>query len=366
MRSLVSSLALGLGVIVCAVAPSTSSSAADDSPIGILLAAGDISSGEFPNCDAKDWYRYADKTGDIIKKTVDAAQSAQPPVPVKVLALGDIAYGEGTDEQFKCFADRWNDKDLDKGEDETILPVPGNHEYLSPDHDAAPYFEHFKDNTFVTQKGDHKGYFALNFPRPDGPWRLIGLNADIARNQSKQTRKQAMADQMDWLVKALGQPDTQQPCVLAFWHEPMFSSGQHGHENYSTPKPGAALATDRSMQNALQILYDHGASVVLNGHDHDYEQFAPHDAKGKAAADGFRSFVVGTGGANLTHDDYIKLAPNSEGGPFGMSKGIQGVLKITLYEHRFEWDFLPIDDSKKFPLAMTKADCVARKVPQQP
>jgi len=317
-------------------------SAAAETPIGIILAAGDIST-----CgDDKPWKQYANKTAEIIRTIRSEASSANPAIPVKVLALGDLAYGKGTSSEFDCFAKRWS------GFDRDLLPVPGNHEYMTAD--AAPYFEHFKDNPLVQQNGEHKGYFAISFPAEDGPWLLIGLNADIKGHD-------AMSDQLTWLKNNLSTSANQHPCVLAFWHEPTFSSGRHGHD-YKTEE-GAPLTEVRPMQDALRILYDHGASVVVAGHDHNYEQFARHDADGKPAVNGIRSFVVGTGGSILTQDRYDNLAPNSEGGSYGRTKGKQGVLEIKLFRDRYEWDFLAIDTSFKLPLKTVKDGCAPRKVP---
>jgi len=316
-----------------------------DSPIGILLAAGDIS-----RCGTKKRHSYADKTAAIIRKIVKQYNSVQPAVPVRVLALGDLAYDKGTTQELACFARRWS------GFDDILRPVPGNHEYLSPG--AKPYFEHFKDNPFVhQQKSNGKGYFVENFPRKDGPWRLIGLNSHIQGPA-------AMSEQLKWLDMELGERDSS-PCVLAFWHTPTFTSGRHGHVPYRPTRADLPLTKKRPMQKALRILYRHGASVVLAGHDHNYEQFSRHDAEGNAAKDGIRSFVVGTGGSLLKQDFYTKTAPNSEGlyGNDKLGKGKQGLLKITLFESRYEWDFLSIDDATKLHLKMKKDDCNERKAP---
>ncbi|MCA0050647.1 metallophosphoesterase [Mesorhizobium sp. B283B1A] len=322
--------------------------------IGMLLAAGDISW-----CPGEGWTR-AKATGDIIRDVIKQAK-----VPVRVLALGDLAYRHGEKSQLECFTKNW------AGFDDVLLPIPGNHEYDTKD--AAPFFSHFKDNQFVHQnddpepneghKGenprwDKKGYFSLDFPRQDGPWLIVGLND----NFQEPAYKQDMAAQMKWMDKRLDSSALGgKTCILAFWHAPLFSSGQHGHEGYSHPKAEAPLSHERPMQAIFRALYEHGASVVLSGHDHDYEQFAPHDADGKPAADGIRSFVVGTGGSRLTKDFYKKpFAATSEGGPFGNVKGNQGVLKIDLYEDYYTWEFLQIASNgpkKDIPALPTRQNC---------
>jgi hypothetical protein len=344
-------LAVGLAITLSDI--SSVRAQTDDKLIGILLAAGDISTKDSSSCPNN----RANTVAGLIRKVIEDAN-----VPVRVLALGDLAYEKGTEQDLKCFARRWS------GFEDVLLPVPGNHEYQTTD--AGSYFKHFKNNPFVhqndkkendttDQRWDKKGYFSLPFPGLDGPWRLIGLN-DNFHNDDKY--KKDMEDQFQWLEKTLHDSDVaKEKCVLAFWHEPIFSSGRHGHR-YKKPK-NTPLTNRKPMQKAFRILHSHGASVVLTGHDHNYEQFRRHDANGNAAEDGIRSFVVGTGGSGLTQDHYIHLAPNSEGGPFGMTKGTQGVLKIDLYKSRYEWDFLPVNNAKKPSLQTTKASCTERKKP---
>jgi len=107
------------------------------------------------------------------------------------------------------------------------------------------------------------------------------------------------------------------------WHEPLFSSG---------PIHGGNLAT----QPLWQALYAWGAEIVLSGHNHNYERFAPQRADGTGdAAFGIREFVVGTGGAS--HDGFGTLVPNSE----AQIQGVYGVLKLTLQPGGYSWQFVP-------------------------
>ncbi len=75
---------------------------------------------------------------------------------------------------------------------------------------------------------------------------------------------------------------------------------------------------------------------MLNGHDHDYERFAPQTAAGAAAASGIREFVVGTGGAPLRPFDTI--VDNSE----RRSSAAFGVLRLTLRDGGYDWEFVPV------------------------
>jgi hypothetical protein len=109
-------------------------------------------------------------------------------------------------------------------------------------------------------------------------------------------------------------------CTLAIFHHPRFTSGEHG----DTP----------AMDAFWRPLYAAGVDVIVNGHDHDYERFAPQDPDGQVDGDrGIRQFVVGTGGAPLR--DFTRVAPNSE------LRAIigHGVLAFTLHGDSYEWAF---------------------------
>src|SRR5215475_13199574 len=104
-----------------------------------------------------------------------------------------------------------------------MLPVPGNHDYENKSgNDAGPYFRYFADNILVSTNGAKTGYYAVNFPDPrNGPWRLIGLNAYVGRAGG------GIARQLQWLKEDLRA--NREPCILAFWHPFLLSSGYHGH-----------------------------------------------------------------------------------------------------------------------------------------
>jgi hypothetical protein len=126
--------------------------------------------------------------------------------------------------------------------------------------------------------------------------------------------------QAAWLSADLAAHPT--PCSLVFYHHPRWSSGVQGGLVQRDPFWRATVAA--------------GVEIVLNGHDHDYERFAPMDGDGAGSAVGVREFVVGTGGFNLLPLPTIQ--PNSEvrnGETFG-------VLKLTLYANSYAWQFIPI------------------------
>jgi hypothetical protein len=195
-------------------------------------------------------------------------------------------------------------------------PVPGNHDYFTSSVEdpcdatvsGAGYFGYFG-----AAAGDPaKGYYSYDL----GAWHLIALNAECSHAGGCGRG----SPQEQWLQADLAAHPNQ--CVLAYWHQPRFSSGQHGNDPSYTP--------------FWSDLYAAGADVVVNGHEHDYERFAPQDPNGIAdPARGIREFVAGTGGRN--HDSFLTLAPNTE----VRNASTFGVLTLRLRPDGYDWEFVP-------------------------
>ena len=185
-------------------------------------------------------------------------------------------------------------------------PSPGNHEYETPG--ASGYFTYFG----AAAGEPAKGYYSYDL----GSWHVISLNSNCS---SVAGGCAAGSPQEQWLKADLAAHSNE--CTLAYWHHPRFSSGIHGDEAFVGP--------------FWDALYQAGADVVLNGHDHDYERFAPQNPSGQAdPAQGISEFVVGTGGAELRNFRTIK--PNSEVRVAQQN----GVLKMTLHPDGYDWQFL--------------------------
>jgi 3',5'-cyclic AMP phosphodiesterase CpdA len=213
-----------------------------------------------------------------------------------VFTAGDNAYPLGRREDFaNCYAPTWG---RHKGR---TRPSPGNHDYNSPD--ARPYFEYFGENAGPPGAG----YYSFDL----GAWHIISLNSNRSMSVG--------SPQEQWLrADAASNPAL---CTLSYWHHPLFSSGPHGSDSRSV--------------DAWRALYDFGVDVVINGHDHLYERFAPQTPFGAPdSARGIRQFSVGTGGAPLY--DFLTARPNSE----VRYNGSVGVLKLTLRAHGYDWEFI--------------------------
>jgi acid phosphatase type 7 len=249
----------------------------------VLVGAGDIA-----DC--------ADLSGaEATAKLLDA-------IPGTVFTAGDNAYEGGTAEQFaKCYNPTWGRHKA------RTRPSVGNHEFHSGG--ATPYFDYFGANA-----GDpKKGYYSYDL----GAWHIIVLNSECAEVGGCQ----AGSAEEKWLQSDLSSLTA--ACTLAYWHKPLFSSGaKHGD--------------DPEMKAFWQDLYKAHITIVINGHDHDYERFAPQDPEGKPdPAKGIREFVVGTGGKN--HRPFAKPETTSE----VRNADTYGVLKLTLLPHGYGWEFIP-------------------------
>jgi len=224
-------------------------------------------------------------------------------IPGKVFAVGDLAYPDGSDEQFaKCYAPTWG-----RFRDRT-RPAPGNHEYHKGV--ASGYARYFGD----AADDPTRGYYSYEL----GEWHIVVPNRECAEVGGCE----AASPQGQWLKQDLAQHPA--ICTLAHFHQPLFSSGLK-HGNNSAMKP------------LWDVLYHAGADIIINGHDHDYERFALQDPEGHAdAKHGMREFVVGSGGKNA-HRVMGTAKPNSE----ARNDDTFGVLKLKLHPKGYDWKFVP-------------------------
>jgi hypothetical protein len=217
-----------------------------------------------------------------------------------VFVAGDNAYESGTAAEFRdCYDPTW-------GPFRTrTYPVPGNHDYGTPG--ATGYFDYFGARAGPSGAG----WYAYDL----GSWRVYALNSNCAEVGCGTGSQQEL-----WLRDDLA--TSPRSCVLAYWHHPRFSSGEHGN--------------DASVAALWDDLYAAGAEVVINGHDHDYERFAPQTPSGTSdPATGIREFVVGTGGASLR--GFSTIRANSQ----VRDSGTHGVIKLTLGTAGYSWQFMP-------------------------
>ena len=244
----------------------------------VLVGAGDIA-----NCGTT--------TDEATALLLDA-------IPGTVFTAGDNVYTSGTTTEFtQCYEPTWGRHKA------RTRPAPGNHDYNTSG--AAPYYAYFGANAGPAGRG----YYSYDL----GDWHIISLNSEVSSS--------AGSAQDQWLRTDLAANSKQ--CTLAYWHKPLFSSGDHG-----------SLSGTKALWAAL---YEYNAELVVVGHDHNYERFAPQTADGVVdPARGLREFVVGTGGTGL----------RSMGTPIANSEvqnsNTHGVMKFTLRSDGYDWEFIPI------------------------
>lgn len=233
--------------------------------------------------------------------------------PDKILVLGDLQYDKGTIEEFtSVFQPLWVDF---KSKSHA---VPGNHEYATEN--AKGYFNYWNGIEVTSaQAGDYgKGYYSFNY----GNWHIIALNSNCKYIGGCDE----LSPQGIWLEKDLRKHKNR--CSLAFWHHPPYSSGKYADKE-------TELAKGRDLWQAASAS---GVEIVLNGHDHIYERFAPRLAGGEVDDRGTRQFIIGTGGRvqyplTLNH-------PSSE---YRQSDNF-GFLMLTLKFKSYEWKYVTTEN----------------------
>ena len=185
-----------------------------------------------------------------------------------------------------------------------MRPVPGNHEYNTAA--AAPYFAYFG-----AAAGDPtKGYYSYDL----GNWHVVAINS----NCDQIGTCTAGSAEEQWLKADLA--TTTKPCILAYFHYPLFDSGD------------SAVPAMKIYWNDLRAA---GADVVLNGHAHAYERWALQSPSGALDPNGIRQFTVGTGGAEV----YGAVAPQANS---QVRSTTYGVLRLQLGASSYSWKFLPV------------------------
>jgi hypothetical protein len=270
-------------------------------PIPVLQGNGDPvinAVGDIAACDP----RYLDRTGYL--QTAALLQQLDGPI----LGLGDYVYYEGRPTLFtNCFDPVWGQFKA------RLFPAPGNHEYIYPG--AAGYYQYFG----AAAGSPANGYYSYDL----GAWHVVVLNTNCS-NAGMLNDCFAGSSQEQWLRADLAaHPNF---CTLAYYHHPLYSSGKEG--NFWRA------------HDLVQALIDNHVDLILNGHDHSYERFAPQDANGNYdPVNGIPEIIAGTGGKD--HSPLIKRLPNS----LVFDNTSFGVLRVVLHPRGYAFQFIPVAGS---------------------
>ena len=275
----------------------------------VLLAVGDIA-----YCQGK--------SEDNVKASAQYIRGT----PGTVAVLGDLAYQYGTPDEFQNCYGKYYGSFVNR-----TYPTPGNHEYYyncnktSTSCTASPYFNWFKGQPGVPavvqgmQIGE--GWYSYKL----GSWKIYVLNSNGSEPSGAAcgwVKCDPGSPQYEWLKTQLAKDKQAGSCTLAYWHHPLFDSGSKG----SSPQ----------VQGFWQLLYQANAELVLNGHEHIYERFAPQTPNGASDPQrGIREFIVGTGGAEV-----IKTTPPATPNSQVRLADTVGVLKLTLRDGGYDFAFV--------------------------
>jgi PKD repeat protein len=295
-----------LGLITCSgpTEPAITRLEVADSPTADATDAGEVMIGAGDNGSCSSSSR-----DEQVANVIDSLVGVHP--GAVVFPVGDVVYDKGTAAEFQnCYQPSWGRHKA------RSRPAVGNHEYETPN--AKGYFDYFNGVGVANgPAGDRtKGYYSYDL----GKWHIVVLNSNNSFVPST-----GGTAQDNWLKADLAA--TSQPCIMAYWHHARFASSR------TSPLPSPPSYT-KAFWNAL---YNAGADLVVVAHQHFYERFAPQDPNGNAdPVNGIRQFVVGTGGRSVTPMTVIRQ--NSQ----VMNGSTFGVLKLTLRNGSYDWEFIPI------------------------
>jgi hypothetical protein len=223
--------------------------------------------------------------------------------PRAVLGLGDYQYDTGTLANFAAYyGPYWG-----AFKSRTYAINGGSHDFYG----TGDYLTYFNNGGPTTLKPEGSYSFDV------GAWHLIALNSYCFERSTCDP-----AAVTAWLKSDLAAHPS--ACTLAYFHEPYWTTpSEHGR--------------DTSTRAWVQALYDAGADVLLQAHNHSYERFAPQRPDDVPdAQQGLTSFVVGTGGRS-----HYAFSGSPAANSVVRNDDTYGVLQLTLHPTSAEFRFVP-------------------------
>ena len=308
----------------------------------VLFAVGDIGLDQLPR-ENDNRYQY-DKVAELIYGSN----------PEAFLMLGDGQHNDGELVDYLSYYDSAFNvlKDV-------VYPATGNHDYYVSDY-AEGYFAYFGDEEYCAHydlvtmysdlEGNPLGYYSFDI----GSWHIIVLNSHLANlcefgEDGLPVEGSGARMQYEWLKADLeSHPDELYPGTIVTMHHPLYDWELYYRcewINWFDLLP---------RQHIWELLCEYDVEMVLSGHNHNYQRWAPQDAYGNYDPDGIREFVVGTGGAYLSklpNDISLDCAGDY---PYGLSADTIsnlefcadeyfGAMELVLTESSCEYTFMTVD-----------------------
>jgi hypothetical protein len=308
-----STVAAALASIALVAVATSQAIAARPAADPVIVAVGDLACQSFSQGSGEGACR-SDEIADLITGIA----------PTRFLALGDLQYNKGTLDEFQRV---WDQQFGHLGS--ITQPAPGNHEYGTPG--AQGYFDYWGPIANPTL-----GYYSFNL----GSWHIVSLNSDICGDEPGCGPG---TPQYEWL-KADLLDASGAVCTLAFQHHPRYDwrPFQKWIEDDGTTQNGG---TETAPYIEMWRLMDGaGVDVLLAGHNHLYQRWAPQDADGNRSPTGIRQFTVGTGGRSL-----YPFGPKPQPANLQLTQNKSfGVLKMALHEGSYDYGWVSVPGEPSF------------------
>jgi Calcineurin-like phosphoesterase len=306
-------------VIDTGTAPTPTPTATATTPAGatVIAMGGDVACGT-----TEPDYNGGNGTADKCraKYTANLISSMNPS---RVFAMGDLQYNSGSLTDFNVsYQNSWG------AFKSKTNPVVGNHEYGTSG--AGGYYSYFGDAATPRQPGCTKncdGFYSFNVPVGTSSWHIAVINGECARIGGG-VGCAVGSPQYNWL-KADLEANASTACTAVLTHKPRWSSS-----SFYTAE----------IQPLVDLMGANKVDLLLAGHAHSYERFAPQTASGSASSTGIRQITVGTGGRDS--QGFGTVLPNS----VVRKNHIFGVMKLTLSPTSYSWSYIadpttPFSDS---------------------
>jgi hypothetical protein len=315
-----------IGIMTVLVVPAFSPSVSAARPAVYKIgAAGDVGMDTLPH---NNWRRvqYDDVSNLLLSMNLNG-----------FLLLGDGQHNWGTLEEYQTYYDPYYGRLMD-----ITYPAIGNHDYYKSDtaEGFRTYFSERLAQLCTDPIGLQYGYYSFDL----GTWHIVSLNSRLGHTWGipwSPDNPGPAEWQFEWLKKDLADhPSKKYSGTIVYMHHPYYD-----WETYWT----AEWYPDESTWQLpiWELLYANGVDLVLGGHNHNYQRWAPQDPYGNYDPSGIRQIVAGTGGAYL-------WAFNHPPRPTNLVTAIDssfGALQLTLYEGSYDIEFVSIDgrilDSEK-------------------